>query len=525
MGRSKAADVVGIPQRTQIILNEMGGGDSTTAAGDDNINVSVEAYNEVIKAWAYSSEYLRGTMAEQMFQKLQFPTGESLRLITKAHAWSNESRSAFQATGHFMRMMRLLESGRDDMEASSMDDYHLLCDAWTNAGDKNSSSKVYSVLQIMNNAYDKGHTDLRPDLRCYRDALVTMSRRQNVEDVGYLADETLKQMKDRMVFPDTECYRSAILAWKHVAMSRDCEHPERAIQRTRELLGEMREAYHRTTEVLIQPASEDYNHVLHAMSLSRNPQTADRAQEIFRDLKDESSLTTGGPNAQSYRYMLGVLKNSRSPSKLDQALKLLQEVMDSYKNDEEWRNEKSSKESTMDAFAAFVRVCGAPTTTPKNSSKDLRHERTKTMTIALSILDDSRKLGLTLNSDSYTALVEACDYLLPAHGQERENVLRNVFGRACDEGFVNQALLESFRSAASTHVYAELVVSKSILVEDTKIVPESWTRNVRGFREGKQVMPLSIHGNFTFTKSAAEYRMRKLRRRTNQKMLRGGRLK
>ena len=147
------------------------------------------------------------------------------------------------------------------------------------------------------------------------------------------------------------------------------------------------------------------------------------------------------------------------------------------------------------------------------------------MTMALEVLEDSKKFGLTLNSDTYTALIEACDNLLPVDGQERENVLSNIFCRACEEGFVNQSLLESFKSAASTFLYANLVVSKSTLMEDIKIVPESWTRNVEGHREGNQVMPLSIHGDFTFTQSAAEYRMRKLRRRKNQKFLRGGRLK
>jgi hypothetical protein len=519
IGKSKIADVVGIPQRTQLILNNMGGGPN-----DINNIVSVEAYNEVIKAWAYSLEYLRGTMAEQVFQKIQFPTGESLRLIMQAHAWSNEDRSAFQATGHFMRMMRLLEAGREDMEPSSIDDYHLLCDAWTKAGDKNSSSKVYSVLQIMSNAYDNGHTNIRADLQCYRDALITMSRRQNVEDVGDLADETLKEMKDRMIFPDTECYRSAILAWKHVAMSRDCLYPEQAIQRTQELLQEMTEAYHRTTQIVIQPTTEDYNHVLHAMNLSKNPQAVDYAEGLFKTLKYEAS-STGGPDAQSYRYLLGILRNSRSPTKFSSALELLQEVTDKYTNDENWRASKSSKESTMDVFTAFVRVCGAPATTSKNTTNHLRQERTKMMTMALQTLGDSKKLGLTLNSDTYTALVEACDNLLPVNGQERENVLTNVFRRAYEEGFVNQSLLESFKSAASSYLFAKLVVSKSIPMEDVKVVPESWTRNVEGYKEGKQVMPLSIHGNFTFTKSAAEYRMRKLRRRTNQKFLRGGRLK
>ena len=505
MEKTKLSYVVGIPQRAQLILNSMGP------------NPSVEAYTEVIKAWAYSSEYLRGTMAEQVSQKIQYPTGESFKVIMRAHAWSKESRSAFHATGHFMRMMRLLEAGRIDSEPPTIDDYHILCRAWTDAGDKNSSSKVYSVLQIMETAYQKGHINFRADLQCYRDALITMSRRHNVEDVGELADVTLKEMKDQMMHPDTECYRSAILAWKHVAMSRDSPFPEQAIKRTQELLREMTLAYHRTNQVLIQPTTEDYNNVLHAMTLSKTPNAASYAEGLFKTLKEESTII-GGPDAQSYQYMLGIWRNSRSPIKFTHAQQLLQEARGNYVDNENWT---SNGGSIVDVFTSFVQVCGAPNFSNK---KDIQ-ERTKIMTMALRILEDMRKLGLTPNSDTYTALVEACDHLLPANGQERQSALENIFRRACREGFVNQSLLEHFKVAASSYLYAKMVVSKSLLMEDLKIVPESWTRNVKGYREGKKVMPLSIHGNFTFTKAAAEYRMRKLRRRTNQKLLQGGRLK
>jgi hypothetical protein len=118
-GLTKSDFVRGIPQRTQHILNLQ-------------TNPSVESYNQVIKAWAYSGEHLRGTMAEQIFQTIDDPNGESFKLIIRTWCWSKERRCAFIATGHFMVMMRLLESGRPDMELS-MDDYHILFHAWTRA--------------------------------------------------------------------------------------------------------------------------------------------------------------------------------------------------------------------------------------------------------------------------------------------------------------------------------------------------------------------------------------------------------
>eukprot|EP00980_Cylindrotheca_fusiformis_P022333 scaffold9191_cov114-Cylindrotheca_fusiformis.AAC.28 len=118
-GALKIDFVRGIPQRAQHILNLQA-------------NPTVESYNQVLKAWAYSGEHLRGTMSEQLFQKIVDPNGESYKNIIRAWCWSKERRSAFTATGYFMRMMRLLDTGRLDMEPS-LNDYHVLFRAWTRA--------------------------------------------------------------------------------------------------------------------------------------------------------------------------------------------------------------------------------------------------------------------------------------------------------------------------------------------------------------------------------------------------------
>jgi hypothetical protein len=146
-GMIKSSDFVrGIPQRSQHILlqlmpqtiansNTTNSNSTTTTAPMAATPATVECYNQVIKAWAYSGEHLRGTMAEQLFQKMgdEEPNGETFQLIIRAWSWSKERRCAFTATGHFMRMMKLLEFGRPDMEPSSMEFYHVLLRAWTTA--------------------------------------------------------------------------------------------------------------------------------------------------------------------------------------------------------------------------------------------------------------------------------------------------------------------------------------------------------------------------------------------------------
>ena len=137
-------------------------------------------------------------------------------------------------------------------------------------------------------------------------------------------------------------------------------------------------------------------------------------------------------------------------------------------------------------------------------------------------------MELVPNSTTYAALLEACDTLVH-DGQDRQRYLEKIFGRACEEGYVDHVVLENFKAAASAHLYTRLVVALSREVEHMKVVPESWTRHVQGYsansKGGRIILPLTIEGKFTFPKAAAEYKMRKLRKHANKHMLQGGRMK
>ena len=397
--------------------------------------------------------------------------------------------------------------------------------------DKNAPSKVQTVLGIMDNTYREGHSALRPDEVCYRDALLTMSRRVNVPEVGELADKALVAMKERAMVPDSVCYGAAILAWKNVATSRESEDRELAAKRALELLREMTQAYYRTTKVAVKPTTENYNHVLEALTVSKSSKAVETAETLLTameeaehgeeanvDKESGSGQATLHPDAESFKLVLDIWRNSKSVGKVPQAAKILDQMKE--------RHGKlliygSSEESMADVFSAFIRVCANP------SVKD-EADRMKVMKIVLKSVEDMRKLDLQPNARTYTALLEACNNLLP-EGKDRQLVLENLFQKCCQDGYVDQQVLEQFHSTASTYLYSKLVVSHSQEVENMKVVPESWTRNIKEYlvntKEGRKVLPLSIEGKFTFTVAAGEYKMRKLRRRGNQRMLQGGRMK
>lgn len=381
--------------------------------------------------------------------------------------------------------------------------------------DKNAPSKACSVIQIISSAHKGGHTTIAPDAKCYRDTLVTISRRVNLPEVGELADSILKDMKEAMLFPDSDCYSAAIQAWKHVATARECDNRDAAVQRALDLLEEMTKAYHRTTTVTVKPTITDYNNVLEALSVSRNIKATRHAETLLTALEEADSSVNEGlkTNANSYKFTFDVWKNSKSVNKVARALIILRRMM------EQEDLSAETGQTFVPAFSSFIDVCA--------TCGSIENSR-KTMTLVFRIFDEMSSKGLQPDSSTYTALLAACNNLIQ-DGQERQKVLKRVFLKACNDGYVNQAVLEQFKKSASTYSFANAVISHSREVEGMKVVPESWTRNVKGFqvktKGGKQVLPLSIAGQFTFTKAAAEYKMRKLRQRHNQRMLQGGRTK
>jgi hypothetical protein len=109
--------VRGVPQRMQHILGPE--------------SYSPENYNLILKAWAMSGEPLRGTMAGEVFTKIEYPNSESFRWAIRAFCWSGEGDGAFNATRLFMRMMKLLEHRRD--LAPTVEDYRTVLEAWSTA--------------------------------------------------------------------------------------------------------------------------------------------------------------------------------------------------------------------------------------------------------------------------------------------------------------------------------------------------------------------------------------------------------
>lgn len=128
----------GIPQRAEFLLDRL---EVALSSSDDSSTPppSIDFYNLVLDAWAHSSEHRRGTIAERLFRRLPHlqpprrPDAATHRLTLWAWANSDDPRAAFAATGHLMKMFRLLEHGTVAKLEPTLSDCHAVLRAWTKA--------------------------------------------------------------------------------------------------------------------------------------------------------------------------------------------------------------------------------------------------------------------------------------------------------------------------------------------------------------------------------------------------------
>ncbi|EEC50514.1 predicted protein [Phaeodactylum tricornutum CCAP 1055/1] len=490
-----------IPQRAQFLLEGM---ELSYENGSDRLRTvlpTVESFNQVLEAWAYSDEHLRGAMAEQLFQKLRHGNpaavhfnGRSYRLIIAAWSWSRERRHAFNATGHLMKMLRKLEKGDESMEPT-MDDYHMILKAWTNAEDRMAPTKAESVLQLMDYAYNNGITFLQPDITCYRCVLVTAARRRSLPELGRLVDNLLMRMKERLMVPDTLCYQSAITTWKNVALNHEFpENVELGVRRTIELLTEMKLAESRSTLVSVKPSTINYNDVIEALTASSHPRRIQQAQHLLSEMESEFFKRGNNllkPSANSYRLMIEVLNSVASVKRVVEAKAVVLKMSDKFDElfDASHMSRKENKAVVVATFNAFIRLCA---TTPVEAED----EGMRILREALAVVDKMRShVVLEPNSATYAALLEACKDLLPI-GPERRRLVEMVFRVCCDEGMVNHIVLKELRDAATSEQYTKMVVAYGEEMEGKRMVPEAWTIKALGDRvcteDGRKAKPLGV---------------------------------
>jgi len=372
----------------------------------------------------------------------------------------------------------------------------------------------------MQKAYMDRVSDIRPDEECYRYALATYAR-STLPNLGADVDELIAQMEDRLLTPDSDCYTYAIRTWRKCAthfLNEETQHDD-ATHAAR-LLAEMEKAYHRSSDVVVQPTTENFNDVMQAWSTSKKQGAAIHAESLLKKL--ETAYAEGDvslqPNADSYRWALEAWASSPSRDKLNHAVTIISRMKDLTEGSED-----DHAKPTVHVFNAFIHVCG---TADKGSTADKKYN----LKLAINTVEEMRKRGEAPNSETFRRLLEACQNLLPM-GKERSRAVENIFKNCCDLGLVDDEVLAQFRAVASEELFTDVVIANTTEdaaegTKSSKMVPDAWTRNV-GVKVmtvgGKKPKPLNIDAMFVVTKRVKEHRVKRLRQHKNKRLLRAGR--
>lgn len=520
----RVAKVKGAPQQAQKILEEMEREPSSKCAP------LIESYNLVLSAWAQSQEHLRGSAAQEIFERIRLPkTDDTYR--TMIHAWANskEVKAAFRATGHLMKMLRLLQDQHEQGEMKSMEpsveDYHAIFQAWTEARDKHAAGKALNVLRLLEDAYIKRYSDVQADLAMYRYILQTHARSKVVGEPasddddgnsptirthGPSVDRLLTKIFDRQFVPDTACFAFAITTYANCATHENLIGDSLPLaKRAEALLHEMVKSTLRSDAVII--GTDHYNTVLRSFTSTKEEEAADTAFKLL-DTMEESSDERIWPNATTYSLVLSILTKSQTKcSKVEEGEKLVKRA---YRQAEKGNCEAKPDVNLYNALISLIAASDSPS------------ERTFRKVIRI-LNEIHQSENIEADSKTFHNLLEASASLLET-GPLQFRAMEQAFSRACNAGMIDRPLLTLFRELAPPSIFSRVVVDAAEIDDDgTRIIPATWSRNVSTgvLLVDKPIQAaLTVGGEFVFTEKMREKQMHKLRHRINQKILRGGRL-
>jgi hypothetical protein len=390
--------------------------------------------------------------------------------------------------------------------------------------EKKASAKALALIRLMIDTYKKGLTMTMPDVLCFSYVLEAAAQSKEDMDVGAHVDEVLAMMKDAYLVPDTRCYTFAIRTWKNCAVNQttaSTKTREMCAKRAIDLLTEMETARGQSSSVDVVFSTANVNDALEALTVSNSLRRTEIAEGLLERLEAAASSdekTALAPTAESYAHTLRVWRSVPSAEKVVRARRIVERFRDNFAK---VARQQKTKDQLAAVFNEFIAVCG--TYSPRTEKDGSQVLKEAIDVIELMLTFD----GLQPNSDTYCELLEACSSLL-ALGQARETAVEKVFGFCSRDGMVNERVLATMLVVTTAEQYATLVVEQSEDVDGLRLVPESFTRNVLGGKtisvDGRRTLPLGVDGQLVLTPGMLEFRMRRLRSKKNQNLLRGGRL-
>ncbi len=364
-------------------------------------------------------------------------------------------------------------------------------------------------------------TKLKPNTECYRYLIQAISnaKMKNFQTAGDEVNRILSSMVTEGLVPDSSCYSYAIKTWVKKARNEDTSPKERFeyAKQAQLVLKKMDEMYYRSGSVEIRPTTGDYNSVIAALANCSVYGAAEKAEELL--LKMERKYHDGDvvlmPDVHTYISTIIGWKYCPNVNKRVDGAKRVFERMQ-----KQFQSGNHACKPTTETYHAIMNICRSYP--HQNASEEVKK---KALKCAVDTMNEMRQSDdVRLNSKTYHLIINAIGVLLDDGSYAQDKAIESIFTKCCEEGFVDNSVLQRLRRVASHDVYRRCVLER-ISDDDFNSLqlPTAWSRNIAGSRPN---IPLSLDSDYMNQKNYVlkEQKMRRLRSRENQSLLQGGRI-
>ena len=392
------------------------------------------------------------------------------------------------------------------------------------SGKRHAAKRAWNLLKKMEALNLNRYTDVKPNTECYKYVLQAISNAniKHLPSGGEIVNQILSTMETDGLVPNSDCFSYAIKTWCNKALYNESTPQQRfkdAIQ-ARTVLRKMDQMYYRSGSIEVRPTTYDYSNVIETFSKCSSYSGAVEAAESLLNIM-EQKYQDGDvflmPTSENYVSIIAAWKNSPDVEMRVDGAKRVFELMK-----KQYQNGNHACKPTVEAYNAIITVCRSV----EFADAGDENKRKALECVVDTINEMQATKEIKMNAMTYNLTLNAFCNLLEKGSREQVKAIESVFSKCCAEGLVDKRVLHKMQRYAPHDIYRRSVLkhaSKESNRARGLYLPQEWSRKINGDRP---VIPFSMDGNYRSERKheMSERKMRRLRKRKNQRLLQGGRM-
>jgi len=478
---------------------------------NDLIRPSAIHFMTVMDAWAKAGKGVEGAQRSErllnrllsMYDKLGYIELRPAPLVfgTVIDAWAkadDRPESAEHAESLLDRMVDLFlhKKSRNKREMISNIAYNLVIDAWSRRSGKwsakgdgttDTAERAENILRrLVSNYHMTNNSLLRPDVISYTGVMKAYVHHPNG---GKKVLELLSEMNDEYrggnakARPDMKCIAVAMDACVKSGATSEAERLLNNMDDSKKnclmfntiISGYAQEGRVAEAEAVLQrmislsedggwercaPDTISYTLCLKACGKSTSPERVPRARAILDECirRYQSGKNKSKPSNVIFNDFADIISNSDEPDKVTDVLALFEKM------------ESTGEEPSLISFNILIKTCA-------NETTESDERKRNALQIAASAFNSLPSVGLNADSITYTGMMHVLLNLMN-DSPEKVNAISGIFRQCCDEGYLNQHILNVLTSATSED---DLITVTGVSSKEEAYtlgrLPPDWSRN------------------------------------------------